>query len=237
MDSMLTAPELARELGVSLPAAHRLMDAHGVPSPGRGRVRRAPRSLLGAALRDRGAVRDTVPGFSASRLRVLAALSRAPWGLRSARHIAERAGVSPTVASRELRELGRLGLVAQRQRVVALDRARVRSEWATDTARWPATLFGAVNRVVLPRPTTRRSRTGPGVPKRFAHLFWNADVGALDTNADASFIAGRMLASSNVDAWNWALSNLPPSDIDRATSRRGVDPATRALVRNWRTNA
>ncbi|MEO6944782.1 MAG: MarR family transcriptional regulator [Lacisediminihabitans sp.] len=234
MDSELTAPELARELGVSLPAAHRLLDRHGISAPGKGRVRKAPRTLLDDTLDERGAVPVVFSGMSKSQMRVLAALSRAPLGLGSARQVAERAGVSPTVASRELTTLEAQGLAHRQERTVAADRARVRAFWTTDLRSWPGSLMQAVNQTVLPRAKRRRSKVATRIPARFGHLFWNADFSKLSPAVDASYIAGRMLASPNVGAWAWALENLPDDGIDTALSRRGMPVAARALVENWR---
>src|SRR5690606_17040874 len=98
-----TAPDLARALGISLPAVHRALDDLGVPRTGRGRARRIPDGTLEQLLASRGSTPQQ--GIPASELRVLAALSRAPLGLPSARGVASRAGLSPTSASRALRAL------------------------------------------------------------------------------------------------------------------------------------
>lgn len=52
--AVVTAPELARALGVSLPTAHHALDRAGVPRVGRGHTRTAPRSVMTKLLTERG---------------------------------------------------------------------------------------------------------------------------------------------------------------------------------------
>ncbi len=224
---MVSAQNIADALGVSTPTAHRVLDRVGVPASGRGVTRAAPRELLSRLLEERGAVsRDA--GFPASLLRVLAALTRAPWGLPSARRVAEHAGVSPTVASRTLTEAAERGLV-QHVSVAAVDTAQ---GWHATTEAWPSGLAAAVRAVRLPR---RRADSRPGrhVPARFRKWFWNVAAGRLELSADGSYIAGRLLASPDVPAWEWTLRNISPADVRTAVSRRGIPVEVAALVENW----
>lgn len=237
MDSNPTAPEVARELGLSLPAVHRLLDKHGVPSFGKGATRAVPRELLTAARHERGAVPVVPSGFTKSQVKVLAALSRAPFGLRSARAVAARAGISPMVASRELKILEAQGFAREQDRTVAAGRARVDTFWTTNLATWSTEVMLAVNSTVPPQREDVVRKQAARIPQRFAHLFWNADFSTLDMHSDGSFIAGRLLTSPNIEAWVWTMENLAPASIDSALIRRGIPAAARALVSNWRAHA
>ena len=106
----LTTPDVARMLGVSLPAAHHALDEVGVPRTGRGRVRTVDARTAARLVASRGA---TPPSDrSSSELRVLAALSFSPLGLRSFRAIAEKAGISPTTVSRLVSRLAAEGYLS-----------------------------------------------------------------------------------------------------------------------------
>lgn len=223
-----TAPQMARELGVSLPTVHRALDVLGVPRVGRGRTRRIPDGALERLLASHGsAPRHETP---ASELRVLAALSRAPLGLPSARNVAVRAGLSPTTTAKTLRALEARRLVTQAPAEVASGRAKRELRWTTSTAAWPEELRRAVRRTRLPRP--QEASVSP-LPRSLRHLFWNADVSTLAVEADGSYMAGRLLEAPDIRAWRWALANISPTDIEKAMSRRGVNPRTKALVKNW----
>lgn len=182
---VISAPEAARILGVSLPAVHRLLDRAGVPSEGRG----------------------------------------------SAREVAALAGVSPTTAAKGLERLLAEGLVSHDMEKTARGGVVALPRWRANHRAWDAPLSKAVRRATLPeRPSAVRSTK---VPRRFHHLFWNADVADLDAERNGAYIAGRMLEAADVAAWSWALSNIDGTDIDRALSRRGVPASARALVSNW----
>lgn len=225
-----TAPQLAKELGVSLPAVHRALDALGVARAGRGYTRRVPDGALGRLLAARGSTPPHEAG--ASELRVLAALSRAPLGLPSARNVATQAGVSPTTASQTLRALEDRRLVAKVPSELARGRAIRELRWKATPSSWPDPLRSAVRRTRLPRaPRTETVTTA--LPRSLHHLFWNADVAKLSPETDGSYMAGRLLEAPDIRAWRWAFANLSPADIEKAMSRRGVDPRTKALVENW----
>src|SRR5579884_1838729 len=93
----LSAPALARRLGVSVPRVHRLLDVEGVaPAGGRGRARAVSKRVADRVARRVGAVPVLPAGFDRMEMLVLAAVARAPLGLESARAVARVAGVSPT---------------------------------------------------------------------------------------------------------------------------------------------
>lgn len=235
MDTV-SATRVADTLGVSLPAVHALFDRAGVPAVGRGRSRVATKATLDEAIRARGAVPLKFAGLTRSELLVLAALSRAPLGVLSARELARKAGVSPTVAARALPEFQSMGLVEQRSRVIPVSgRAHSKQFWALNrrSAAWNKELKRAVRAVILPTPTKRTVRQPTKIPARLYHHFWNADLTKLNIHRDGSYIAGRLLAAPDIGAAVWALQNLPATDIHTASTRRGVDEQTRSLISNW----
>jgi hypothetical protein len=94
--------------------------------------------------------------------------------------------------------------------------------------RWLA-VAPAVGTVVTPeRPPGRR----PGrVPRRLGHLCWNEDLDRLDLDRDALLIADRILRADDPEAVAWMSEALPPTAIDKATRRRGMDPRRARLGR------
>ncbi len=161
---------------------------------------------------------------------MLAALSRSPLGLRSARSVARRASVTPTTAVRALASLAERALVQERvERLVegeVADLAVWRVNWRSPEWRKVATAVGAV---VLPegqaRPRRQRS-----VPSRFAHLFWNEDTSQLDVERDGVTIAERILGSSDAEAISWAAAAVPPACLRRVKDLRNVAPEVAALA-------
>lgn len=224
---MMSAPEVARALGVSLPTAHKALDHAGVSRVGRGHTRMAPVGVVEELVAKRGTTPPSERG--PADLRVLAVLSRAPLGLPSARAVADKAGVSPTTASRTLRKLLAEHLVEQRDQVVANGRAHREQRWFANTPTWRQPLVDQVRSTRLPH---RPARPSP-LPRELRHLFWNADVSTLDPGVDGSYLAGRLLEAPDIRAWRWALANISADDIATALTRRGIDPRTRALVQNW----
>src|SRR6266542_4967098 len=169
-----------------------------------------------------GAVRR-VPGLSRETAMVLAALSRRPLGLDSARAAARAAGVRPTTAARALRELAARGYVEQRVEQVVEGRVRDVTVWSV---RWGSPEWLAVasdiGRCVL--PTARRIARPRRVPRRLGHLFWNVDLAELDVERDGRFIADRILRHDDPQALAWMAVTLRPSDIEAATPRSWPEP-------------
>lgn len=226
----LTTPDVARMLGVSLPAAHHALNEVGVPRTGRGRVRTVDAGTARALLAARGAVPRSVR--SSSELRVLAALSFSPLGLRSFRSIAQKAGVSPTTASRHTMRLADEGFVEQRDVMVAGGRARREARWFAESTGWPPDIRDAVRKTRLPQRPPQKS----ALPPDLHHLFWNADLSTLDHRVSGSYMAERLLGAPDMRAWQWALTNIPRDAVETAMGRRGVQDRTRALVQNWRSH-
>jgi hypothetical protein len=79
-----------------------------------------------------------------------------------------------------------------------------------------------------PRPLPEPAR----LPRRFWHLFWNADPSTLDLASDADYIATRMVLSDDVQALAWACAHLPADALRRAATNRAADAPTRALIAN-----
>lgn len=240
-NSYVSVPELAQSLGVSLPRAHRLLDAKGVPeSAGRGRPRRVDRATAARLGREIGAVPLGVAGLSRVDLLALAAVSRAGLGLESARAVARGAGISPTTAGASLRRLEKRRLIRRCRRRIVQGLPRMIELWQADLASsaWTPQLRHAVSRVDLPVPRSPHevaalpSASARCVPHRFAHFFWNADLASLSPDKDGDFIASRLMTADDPDAWVWAISNLPRDSLAKAANLRGVTPRRRALIEN-----
>lgn len=172
-----------------------------------------------------------VAGHSREATLVLAGLSRRPLGLRSARAVARASRVSPTTASEVLPGLVEHGLVTlTRRRVVegvARDIDVFEIAWAAPGWRKIAAVIG---RVVLP------SGSAPSlperVPRRLAHLFWNADLHAVDPGSDGDFVAGRLLLSEDPQGVAWAVGHMPAEALASAGNLRHASVSQRALARN-----
>ncbi|MDR7188117.1 hypothetical protein J2Y46_000933 [Microbacterium sp. BE35] len=146
MDTISTV-ELSRRLGVSLPTAHTLLDAAGVPRVGRGYSRSVPVEVVDALIAMRGVTPRSER--SSTELRILAALLHAEEGLPSARAVAVRAGVSPTTASRAIERLVADALLQDlRHRLPGSLRVVRRIE--VMTFMWSDALTRAVNDTRLP---------------------------------------------------------------------------------------
>lgn len=226
----LTAPELASRLGLALSTVHALLDEANVPRSGRGHLRAVPVSVVEHARKRVGAVPEQPDGLSRSEMLLLAALSRAPLGVPSARAAAALAGVSPTTAAKDLRRLEHRRLVDRVERDVAEDRARRQVFWKV-AALSPEVLL-SVRRVQL--PDVQDEADAAHLPRRLYKHFWNADPRSLRLEDDGSYIASRLLQSDDVTAVVWALRHMPDGHIDTALRRRGVKPETRRMVQNWR---
>lgn len=229
MDSR-SASQLARELGTTTPRLLRAVRRLGL-HPARGK--RGALRLTGADARrlaDELGVAVAIPGLRRSQVLALAALARAPMGLRSVRALARASGLSPTAAGIALGELLDLGLAETRQQTVAEARARtVDIVYANLAApRWPD-LAPLLARVVL-RPVV--PPVGRRVPARLGHTFWNAPPGQIDLAAHGPYVAGRVLRDGDTQALAWAAQALTAADWNSAARARGLAPRQRALAAN-----
>lgn len=230
MDS-ISASAAAARLGTSIPRVMRAAERLGTrTSPGRLSLSKAQYDRLGEEL----GRTPPISGLSPTEVKVLAALRRAPLGLVSARAVASRAGVSPTAASRALRDLGKSMLVYRREAMLPLGRAREASLWHANVLhpRW-LEIAGRLDEVRAPMPRTPPPREGRDcVPARLGHLFWNVDPAQLDTGRAGGFIARRLLRSDDPEGLAWGATHLRPSDWRKGARARGLDPRLRAMAEN-----
>lgn len=229
MDTM-SAAQVARELGTNTPRLLRAVHRLGLHPQ---RTESGALRLTGEdakRLADELGVTIRVTGLRRSQVMALAALARAPLGLRSARAVARAAELSPTAASRALRELVDIGLAETRQVTLAEGRARTTEvSYANHThPRWPelAPLLARVH----PRRIRRHSQQR--VPARLAHVFWNAPVRQIDLAVHGPYVARRVLRDGDIEALAWAADALTAADWRDAARARGLDPRHRALADN-----
>ena len=227
MDTTLSASDIARELGTSLPrvirAAHRLRFDDRA---GRGHLRLSPEQR--DRLRDELGKSVPVPGYSQIEVAALAALSRAPLGLPSARAVARRAGMSPTAASRAVASLRERGLVRQEQRDIVAGRTR---HVVMLYANWRHPAYASLSqqvRRVEPPASSRDAR----VPARLTHLFWNTKPDQLEVQRGGPYIARRLLRTLDPAGLSWGAENLRSEDWREAAKARGLAPSVRALAEN-----
>lgn len=232
MDTTISAAALARELHTTIPRIVRAIERLGlVARRDNGRVALTPSDadLLRTNL---GISPPRVPGLTPTATKVLAALSRAPLGLTSARIVARRAGVSPTAAGHAIDLLRTRGLVTVQQRTLPAGRAR-RFDVISLDYRSPAwqELAGAIATVQTPTPESHSAARR--VPPRLRHLFWNTAPSQLDTRHSGPYIARRLLSTGDPDGLAWGLANLTPDDWRHASATRGITPRRRAMARNF----
>ncbi|MDP3984696.1 MAG: MarR family transcriptional regulator [Acidimicrobiia bacterium] len=233
MDSMLTTGEVAAALVTTRSRVHRAVAA-GLVDPIRtkgGHLRFSETDL--AVLRRHLGFVPRLPGLSREEVLVLTALTRRPFGLRSARAVARAAGISPTTATSSLRRLQQIGLVARQRRRVVLGKAMETDAWHAELGhrRW-SRLGPSLANVVLPEPVGGENDAVGAVPVWLRHLFWNADVRLRVVQRDGAFIAGRVLASDDAQAHAWAATTLSPEAFRKAASVRGLEPCRVALAQN-----
>jgi DNA-binding MarR family transcriptional regulator len=227
----ISAAALARDIGTSTPRVVRAIERLGISArQDNGRMRIDSRD----AERLRAELGPTVPGvagLSRTEVMVLAALARAPLGLASVRAVAERAGVSPTTASRAVRSLRSQGIVTVRRRDLAAGRARevelVRLDYSSP--RWQA-LADEMARATPGR--AGRAGAGTRVPHRLRHLFWNTAPSQLDSARAGGYIARRLISTGDPEGLAWGVQHLSATDWRHAARTRGLSPERRALALN-----
>jgi len=228
----LSAVDIARELGTSVPRVTRAAEHLGIDA-------RQSNGRFAFDFRAAGRIRDAlgfmprVAGLSPTELAVLAALRDAPFGLDSARAVARRGDLSPTAASRALDALARKGLVECSTEMVAAGRAREAKIWRANTRhpRWPS-LDPALARIRRPAPAGSRRHGDSRVPGRLRHLFWNTAEDQLDVSRAGPYIARRLLRTMDLQGLAWGVRALAPGDWERAALARGLDPKVRRLAHN-----
>ena len=171
--------------------------------------------------------------LSAREMKVMAALARRPFGLRSIADIARASGVPPTTAGRILRRLQDDDLVRLHRRMLAdWGRAKEGTVWVLTVSPRVLRMLPALSQIELPDPLANRPPPRK-VPHRFWHHFWNANPRKLALPEDAHYVADRLILSSDPAAWGWALINLPVDSLARVAESRGADPRTRSMIRNF----
>lgn len=223
------AADVARGLGTTVPRVVRAAERLGLDAREPNGRWRFSRSML-SRLRDELGVTPEVPGLSPTEVKVLAALSRAPFGLSSARVVARRAVISPTAAAGALRTLEDQGLVYHEETRIAAGRTRQVTLYHANrrAERW-LDLTPALVRVLPPRRRTRRDRR---VPTGLRHLFWNTASSQLEVGHGGPYIARRLLTTMDSDGLAWGAKNLRASDWEHAARTRGLDDRQRALAHN-----
>jgi DNA-binding MarR family transcriptional regulator len=223
-----TAADVARALHTSTPRVVRAAKRLGIDAQANGRMALTP-SMADRLLRELGRT-PRIPGLGATEVKVLAALSRAPFGLSSARVVANQAGVSPTAASLALRTLQSKDLVRQETAVIAAGRARgVELLHANRRAERWLELAPALAQVLPPRHDRAPQQR---VPPRLGHLFWNTAPTQLDLRQGGPYIARRLLSTMDLDGLAWGATNLRPTDWEQAARARGLSDSVRALAHN-----
>lgn len=233
----LSAADLARELGTSVPRVTRAAERLGIDArQANGRFAFDPPSA--GRLRDALGSTPHVEGLSRSELAVLAALRSAPLGLASVRAVGRRSGLSATAAARALESLRRQGLVERSTEMVAAGRAREERIWRGNVLhpRWAA-LDPALARVERPATPAPARRDDERVPPRLRHLFWNTADSQLDVSRAGPYIARRLLRTMDLQGLAWGAQALAPGDWEQAAQARGLDPGVRRLAHNLAASA
>ena len=235
MDTTLAT--LAKELGTTPHRVTRAVDRLGIRlvgpvGQGRGRPAKVLHERDVERLRDELGVAPISKEFSREDLFVLAALDRATNGFASMRELSHSAGISPTGASAAVERLEAKGLLSRRPGLTRMN-GRVVDAILITIAR-----EGAVWQRTRPLVSvTRPPIPGPGptpkiVPRRFWHLFWNANPATLSLADHPDYIAARLLLSGDPRAEEWVSAHLPASAIAKASTLRGLRDDERTRLRN-----
>lgn len=232
MDTDLSVLEVAGRLGVPPSRVLAALRTDAVPAHKDRRGRwRVPMSSVERLERRWGGVPALCDELDRPAMLVLAALTRRPRGLPSARAAAVAAGVSPTTAAARLHGLQAAGLAEQRHE------HRILRGSATPTrvwhARWGAPgwheRLQALAQVRLPdrQPS---SATPQSLPDHVWQLVWNADPHTIDVQRDAVFLAGRVLDLADPETEAWAQRTLPAHAWAQAAKQRGRSNRQRATA-------
>lgn len=190
-----------------------------------------PQQSVDALVRRWGRVPATMDGLDRESILVLTALVRYARGLPSARAAAAVSGLSAMTAADRLTKLRRLGLAQTGQvEVVLRGHATVQEWWRPDWSQdgWDARL-AVLHDVELPARPNRHA--SPGLPVHVWQLVWNAAPTAIDVDADAEYLAARVLDAHDPEATAWAARRLPGRAWLAAAAHRGRSDADIAFAR------
>ena len=233
----ITIPAAAKSLNTTENRIARAIQRLGItPSIERGRVRGRPGHVLNAEeflqLSDELGTTPRDSNFSREELFVLAAFNINPFGFDSMRSVARVAGVSPTTASEIVGDLKNKGLIKRvsgNTRMSGRVTDVTRFEANRDTSPWRE----AQDQISATRPPAPVLASEPKmVPRKFWHVFWNANPSTLRVAVHADYIASRMLLSLDPLAIAWASVHLPVSSIQQTAELRGVNEHDRGWLRN-----
>ncbi len=232
MDTALTAGDVAAQTGVSVPTVRRAAVHLGLRDQrthgGHRRFSPDDARQLTAHL----GVTPAVDGFTPSEVKVLAALSRRPTGLRSLRAVARATRLSPTTAGAAIQSLASRDLVTANTETVAEGSARELTVYRlVQSPQW-SHIAPVVSRTVPPLFNEALLAPATAVPQRLWHHFWNVEPSQLRLPADEQFVARRLLLSEDPVAWAWAAQHLSAAAIAATRNSRGVDGPTGALIDN-----
>ena len=230
----LSAAEISRSLGTSIPRVQRAIARLEITGQGPGRPRYSPKQAE-LLRRELGAAPHVVE-FTPTEVKVLAALAKAPRGLSSLRVLAARAGLSPTAASKAFTELQGRGLVLREPAMVAAGKARtVEVLRANENAKqWPALAL-----VVLAKthPPVKPSPPASRVPPHLRHLFWNTAPSQMNTANSGGYIARRLITEGDPEGLGWGAANLTREDWLHAAQTRGLSKRQVAMTVNFANGA
>lgn len=227
--------QVATLLGISrrrvLAAAERL----GVGSSTGSRVRFNDREVT--TIRDETGAVPTVDGLSRSESLLLAALSRRPLGLASARAASRATGLSPATAVASLASLERTGLVQRDDAVIPVNGKAMAVKMLRANVRHPqwSTLLPQLAEVVLPRNEHRSGGGSDRLPAAVRHAFWNVDDAAyrkLQVHAHAAFVASRALSTQDPNLLAFATAAIGRAGWTTAAKARGLSNEVRDTARN-----
>lgn len=174
--------------------------------------------------------RPAVPPLSPRDLAVAATLSRRPFGMRSARAVANASGVGYSATRRSLGRLELAGIVRRREDGVAEGAARTVTVWTID---WRSPSWHAVASEVgraAAQPEPELAAAPARLPARLAHLFWNVELGRVDLDRHGAYVASRILRSNDCQALGWLARHLHPEHLRTAARGRGLDPRRAQLA-------
>ena len=170
------------------------------------------------------------PALSEPQKRILAALSRRPLGLYPAASVAVAAGTDRDETLPCLEGLVELGLITGDPELVLARPVRREVVWRLDVAAAWSQVPDVLRFTELPEVPP--APMPDCLPERFAHLFWWGDTSLYKLPRHADFVAERILASSDVSSWGWALSTLPCDSLEFVEGHPHTPDDRRQLVRS-----